>query len=334
MGDTYPKVRVACIQAASEFLDREGTVEKACRLIREAGELGAEIIAFPEGFIPGHPLWYHFKPATDPSSSALAARLVENSVTIPSPATDALCEAAKEAGAYVVMGLAEKLAGTFGTLYNSQLFIAPDGSILGKHQKLTPTVGERLVHTGGYGDTLGPIETKFGKLGGLICGESSNPLIVFTLLAQYTMINVISWPNRFPKKGMSCPERAMLAGRSVAVQTKSFVLNPCGTMTDEMRDLLAYAEEDHEILADRRSSGGSSIIGPKGNVVAGPMGPEEGILWADIDLRECIEEKVRHDFGGHYNRADVFTLVVNRERPTLLALEGQPGAVDAKPGHG
>src|SRR5690606_3085086 len=142
MGDVYPTVRVAAVQAAPVFLDREASIEKACRLIREAGEGGAKVIGFPEGFIPGHPLWYHFHPATTSESRRMAAELFKNSVEIPSAATDALCAAARDAGAYVVMGLCEKMPGTFGTMYNSQLFISPQGKIIGKHQKLVPTSGE------------------------------------------------------------------------------------------------------------------------------------------------------------------------------------------------
>ena len=204
-GDRLPTVTLAAAQAAPVFLNRERTTEKACALIREAGRQGAYVVVFPEGFIPGHPLWYHFYPATDPKSTELATRLFLNAVEIPGPTTEVLCEAAREAGVYVVMGLCERRPGTFGTLYNTQIFIGPDGRILGKHQKIMPTVGERLVHTGGYGDTLRTFPTNFGRIGGLICGESSNPLAVFALMAEYPHVIAVSWPNRFPKRGMSCP---------------------------------------------------------------------------------------------------------------------------------
>jgi nitrilase len=317
LGDVFPVVRVAAVQAAPVYLDREATVEKAVSLIRQAADGGARLVVFPEGFIPGHPLWYHFKPATDPASSRLAARLFQNAVTIPSPATERLARAARGTGTVVVMGLCEKSPDTFGTLYNSQLFLGPDGAILGKHQKLTPTVGERLVHTGGFGDTLGVIETSVGRLGGLICGESSNPLAVFALMAEYAQILAVSWPNRFPKKGMSCPERSLVVGRALAISSKAFVVNACGAMSEEIAEAIQYTDDDVPILNDPTASGGSSIIGPRGNILAGPLGPEEGILYADLDLNEGVEEKVRHDYAGHYNRPDVFQLTVRRSRPAL-----------------
>ncbi|MDR7387504.1 MAG: carbon-nitrogen hydrolase family protein [Armatimonadota bacterium] len=322
-GDRLPRVKVAAVQAAPVFLNRERTTERACEWILEAGRRGAKLVVFPEGFIPGHPLWYHFYPATDPRSGELATRLFLNSVEIPSRTTEALCESAREAGVYVIMGLCERRPGTFGTLYNTQLFIAPDGTLLGKHRKLVPTVGERLVHTGGFGDTLRTFPTDFGRVGGLICGESSNPLAVFALMAEYPHVLAVSWPNRFPKRGMSCPERALVVGRALALATKAFVVNACGTLTDEMRELLVYTEEDRAILWDDRSTGGSNIVGPGGSVVAGPMGAEEGVLVFQADLNECVAEKVRHDFAGHYNRPDVFQLRVNASAPRIYVREGE-----------
>lgn len=178
MGDEFPTVGLAAVQAAPIRLDREATVKKACELIREAASLGARFIGFPENFIPGHPVWYYFYPATSQESMDFAVRLFKNSVEIPSAATDAICEVAAEAQAYVVMGLTERRADTTGTLFNTQLFIDPQGCIIGKHQKLVPTIGERLVHAGGAGDTQCTISTEYGPVSGLCCGENSNPLAV------------------------------------------------------------------------------------------------------------------------------------------------------------
>ena len=327
MGDHYPTVKVAVIQAAPIFLNREATTEKACRLIRQAGQTGAKLIAFPEGFIPGHPLWYHFHPATGPTSREMALRLFKNSVEIPGPQTEALCMAAKEVGAYVVMGLCEKRPGTFGTMFNSQLFIAPTGEIMGKHQKLTTTVGERLVHMGGFGDTLRAFDTEFGKIAGLICGESSNPLSLFTLIAEGTMILIISWPNLPGRKMLNRADRAVMAGRGCAFMSKAYILNSVGAMNDEMKAMLAYTEEDKAFLANDALTGGSSVISPSGELLVGPLGHEEGILYADLDLERSVEEKLIHDLAGHYNRPDVFCLNVNTEAPSLYRRQrwyGQP----------
>src|SRR6267154_1690607 len=158
MGDVYPVVRVAAVQAASVFLDREGSTEKACRLIGEAARGGARVIAFPEGFIPAHPVWFHHHPATGALANRLSVELFKNAVEIPGPQVDALCAAARAANAYVVIGVCEKIPNTLGTMFNTQLYIGPDGALIRKHQKIMPTVGERLVHTGGHGDTFGAEE--------------------------------------------------------------------------------------------------------------------------------------------------------------------------------
>lgn len=335
MGDRLPRVKVAAVQAAPVFLEREPTVEKACRLIEEAGRAGARVIGFPEGFIPGHPLWYHFHPATGERSREYAARLFRNAVTVPGPGTEALGEAAKRAGAWVVVGACEKEPGTAGTLYNSLLFLSPSGRVAHVHRKLTPTVGERLVHAPGLPVGLRVLDTEYGRLSGLICGENSNPLAVFVLLSQHTMIHVASWPNLPGRRMLSRSERALLAGRAFAFTAKAFVINACGAVDDRMREMLAYTEEDREYLGRPELSGGSSVVGPSGEVVAGPMGPEEGILYAEVDLDRCVDERTVHDFAGHYNRPDVFELRVRTRSPRMVRwveeeFEGRP----AWPGDG
>src|SRR3954463_14359312 len=136
MGDQYPVLKVAAIQAASAFLDREASTEKACQLIREAGRSGARVIGFPEGFIPAHPVWYHHHSATGAISNRLATELFKNAVEIPGPETQALGAAARDANAYVVVGVCEKNPNTFGTMFNSQIYFGPDGTLIGKHQKI------------------------------------------------------------------------------------------------------------------------------------------------------------------------------------------------------
>src|SRR5712671_1394576 len=130
MGDKYPIVKVAAVQAASVFLDRAGSTQKACGLIREAGKNGARIIGFPEGFIPAHPVWYHHHAATGAIANKLAVELVKNSVEIPGPQTEAIGAAAREANATVVMGVCEKMPNTIGTMFNTQIYFGPDGGII------------------------------------------------------------------------------------------------------------------------------------------------------------------------------------------------------------
>ncbi len=329
MGDVYPKIRVAVVQAAPAFLNREASAEKAIAFIEEAGQRAVDLLAFPEGFIPAHPVWYHFHPATGKESLTMATELFKNSVEVPGPIVDALCVAARQAGVNVVIGVCEKQPATTGTMYNSQLFIGRDGQLLGKHQKLTPTVGERLVHAGGYGDTLRAFQTDVGRVSGLICGENSNPLAIFALAAQGAQIHVASWPSHFSRNEHCMVDAVTFATRSLSYKCSCFVLNACATISDEMRERLPYTEEDRAFLDNAENGGGSSIIGANSMVLAGPMsGAEEGLLVADIDLEDCIRAKLVHDYSGHYNRPDVFTLTVNTAVPVYLQTSqglGSPG---------
>jgi len=322
MGDHYQTVRVAAIQAASVFLDREGSIEKACRLIGEAGREGAQVIAFPEGFVPTHPIWYHHHPATSTIANRLAVELFKNAVEIPGPEVDALCAAARDAGAYVVVGVCEKLPQTLGTMFNTQIFIGPDGHLLGKHQKIMPTVGERIVHMGGFGDTLRSFPTSFGPMSGLICGENSNPLAVFAMTAEGSRIHVMSWPNHFPTSGDPMRNRVSIDSQAFAQMSKAFVVSACGTVDEDMIRRLDVGPEGERFLRNPDCCGGSVIVAPNSRILAGPLGPEEGILYADCNLELGINMKLRHDFAGHYNRPDIFQLQVNRAAPQIYRVAG------------
>jgi len=320
MGDKYPVVKVAAVQASSVFLDRERSTEKACRLIREAGQKGARVIGFPEGFIPAHPVWYHHHVATGRVANELAVLLFGNAVEIPGPETDALCAAARAANAYVVMGVCEKLPQTIGTMFNTQVYIGPDGRVIGKHQKLVPTVGERLVHMGGFGDTFGAFQTEFGPMSALICGENSNPLAVFALTAEGTRIHVMSWPNHFPTSGDPMRNRVSVDSQAFAQMSKAFVVSACGTVDEHMIEVLRAGPEAEKFLRDPNCCGGSVIVAPNSRIIAGPMGAEEGILYADCNIELGVQMKLRHDFAGHYNRPDVFQLQINRSLPKIYTV--------------
>lgn len=319
MGDVEPVVKGAAIQASPVFLDREATVEKAIALIEEAGSQGAQIVAFPEGFIPAHPIWFHFHSGTDRHATRLSVELFKNSVEVPGREITALAEAAARAGTYVVMGLCEKLPGTFGTMYNTQVFISPTEGYLGKHQKLVPTVGERLVHRAGGPETFGVFPSPFGPVSGLMCGENSNPLAIFALTAESTRIHVMAWPNHFPKPALPMPDISLTAARAFAQMSKAWVLSASAVVDDRIREMVPRDDADLEFLARDDIGGGSCIVAPDTRVVAGPtVGNEELILYADMDLEVGVRMKLRHDLAGHYNRPDVFRLLINRTAAPLV----------------
>jgi nitrilase len=255
--------------------------------------------------------------------------LFKNSVEIPGRETDALCEAAREANAYVTIGVCEKIPNTLGTMFNTQLYIGPDGTLIRKHQKIMPTVGERLVHTGGHGDTFGAFDSEFGPMSGLICGENSNPLAIFALIAEGTRIHVMSWPNHFPTSGDPLRNRVAIDTQAFAQMSKAFVISACGTVDERMIEMLKTGPEGEKFLRDPNCCGGSMIVDPLSRIIAGPMGPEEGILYADCNLELGIQMKLRHDFAGHYNRPDIFQLHINRAAPQLYRVHNAP---DTLPG--
>lgn len=326
MGDTYATVKVAAIQAASVFLDRERSTDKACALIREAGRNGARVIGLPESFIPAHPVWYHHHAATGAIANKLSVELFKNSVEIPGPEIAQLCAAACDANAYVMIGVCEKMPNTLGTMFNTQVYIGPEGQLIGKHQKIMPTVGERLVHTGGYGDTFGAFQTEFGPVSGLICGENSNPLAIFALTAEHTRIHVMSWPCHFPVSGDPLRNRVAIDSQAFAQMSKAFVISACGTVDEDTIRKLEPTPEAEKFLRSADCCGGSMIVSPMSRIIAGPLGPEEGILYADCNLELGIQMKLRHDFAGHYNRPDIFKLEINRSAPRLYTEHGGPSA--------
>jgi aliphatic nitrilase len=318
MGDELPVVRGAVVQAAPVFLDREATVEKACDLIADAAARGADVIAFPEGFIPTHPVWYHFHAGTSQAAIDMAAELFRNSVVVGSAATDRLCAAARAARAWVVMGVCEKEAGSTGTMWNSTLYISPDGKIEHVRRKLTPTVGERFVHTGGDGDGLRLVGTEFGALSSLLCAENSNPLAVFSVAAQSAVVHVAQWPNHFSPTQPLMPQVILTSSRALAYRCGCFVLNAASTLAGPERGRIARTDEDLAWISDPRNLGGSCIVGASGDVLAGPLADEEEILVADLRLDDVIAKKAIHDYAGHYNRSDVFTLSVHESQGPIF----------------
>lgn len=322
--------RLAAVQASSVWLDREATVAKACALIDEAGAEGADLIGFPENFIPGHPSWFHYVTPGDPSSPGRAAALFEQSVEIPSPAVDALCEAAARNGIVVVMGLTERVPGSTGTLYNTQLFIDSSGEILGKHQKLVATMTERMVHSPGRAETQHTIGSSLGEVSGLVCGENSNPLALAMIASNYPVVHVASWPAHVsPTSHGGVREISRIVTQSVGHMLGSYVVSPAGVNSEDMIADIARSEADEEFLRDPLKSGGASIASPSGQIVAGPLpGGEEGIVYADADFGACVRARMVLDIAGHYNRSDVYRLIVDN-RPRDLVSEDRKTAVEA-----
>lgn len=315
MGDTYRKFTVASVQAASVFFDRDKSLDKAALFIEEAADKGAVIIGFPELFIAGHlNLWYRVKTSNPlPRQGALFKELVKNGVKVPSPETDRLCAAARRAHNYVVIGITEVDSLYPGTLYNSQLLISDAGEIMGVHRKMVPTILEKLVYSSGDGSYLKVYDTPYGKLSAMVCGEHANSLYKYALLAMGTQIHVAGWPP-FPDHVFTQVQRDSVdfRVRQFAHEGKIFIINSCGVADSQNITYCCDTEADHVNITT--GGGRSSIIGPNGEYLAGPVTEDEGVLTAEISLEDALPGKQYHNVLGHYARWDVLALYFNRER--------------------
>lgn len=309
MNRTVSRVKVAVVQAAPVLFDREATVEKACRLIREAAAQNAQLVLFPEAFIPAYPRGLSFGMVVgsrSPEGRRTWQLYWENAVEIPGAATETLGSVVRETGVHLAMGVIER-DGRFGggTLYCTLLYFGRDGSVAGKHRKLKPTGAERLIWGEGDGSTLTVLETELGKIGGLICWENYMPLARMALYGKGVEIYLA------PTADARATWQATL--RHIACEGRCFVLGCNQFVAKDMYPAglreLAELSAQPEVLC----RGGSAIVSPLGEVIAGPLYDREGILFAELDLGEIVRGKVDFDVVGHYSRPDVFQLIVNEQ---------------------
>jgi len=292
---------VAAVQATPCFLDREGTVERVGELAREAAARGARLTLFPEAFVPGYPDWvWRTRPWGD-GSGRLYARLLDQAVEVPGPATAALGRIAREVGAYLAVGIDERVG---STLYNSLLYVGPGGDVLGVHRKLVPTGGERLVWGSGDGAGLVVVDTPFGRVGGLICWENYMPLARAALYAQGVDVYLApTWDNS--ATWVPTLRHVAKEGRVHVVGTNSF-LRGSDIPAREYGVEHLYGGDD-----DWLSRGNAAIVDPEGDLLAGPLVGEAGILTAEVDTLRARASRQQFDPVGHYARPDVFRLVVD-----------------------
>jgi nitrilase len=301
--EEFPVVKVAVVQASPHLFDKTKTVEKTRRLTADAAARGAQLILFPEAFIPAYPRGLSFGTVVGSRTTAgrqLWQRYWANAVDIPGPVTETLGQCAHDHGVTLAAGVIERAG---GTLYCTLLYLGPDGRLLGKHRKLKPTGSERLIWGEGDGSTLTVLDTSIGKIGGLICWENYMPLARMALYQKGLEIYLA------PTADARDTWQATL--RHIACEGRCFVLgcNQFVKKSDYPDDLQPALAGQPEIMC----RGGSAIISPLGEVLAGPLYDQEGILYADLDMAEVTRGKFDFDAVGHYARPDVFQLVVNEQ---------------------
>jgi nitrilase len=291
----FPTVRVAAAQATPVVLDAEATVDKAIGLIGQAAAQGAQLVALPEAFVALYPSNAWAKGAAAFSGfDELWERLWDNAVDVPGPLVDRLVGACREHGVHVAIGVNERESARPGTLYNTLLLLGPDG-LLGKHRKLMPTHQEKLFHGIGAGDDLAPVDTPIGRVGGLICWENRMPL------ARYAVYR--GGPQIWVAPTADDTDGWLATVRHIAIESGAYVVS-----VPQFIPRAAFPQDFPVDLPEREvfGNGGAAIIEPAwGEVIAGPLYGEEGIIVADCDLRRSLHAKRWFDAVGHYSREDV-----------------------------
>jgi aliphatic nitrilase len=303
--------KAAAVQASPVFLDTLATVEKACDLIAEAAREEAKLVAFPEVFIPGYPYWNWLMNPVE--GSPWFEKLCKSAIEIPGPEIQRIQRAARANSINVVIGVNERSPVGIGTLYNTVVTISDEGEILGRHRKLVPTWAEKLTWANGDASSLKVHQTSIGPLGALACGENTNTLARFSLLAQGELVHVASYiALPVAPSDYDMAEAIKLRAAAHSFEGKVFTIVSCSTVSEEIIEAMAETHPQARQLLARKNSAFSGILGPDGRVIGDPLIDKEGIVYADIDLSRCIQPRQMHDITGHYNRFDIFDLKVNR----------------------
>ena len=314
------KVRAAVVQAAPALFDTPRTLQKLTDLTADAARRGAGLVVFPEAFVGGYPKGHDFGASVGvrtPEGRDEFRRLYEAAVEVPGPAAEAIGSVARDHAVHLVVGVVERDG---ATLYCSALVFGPDGTLLGKHRKLMPTAAERVIWGSGDGSTLPVVTTRLGRVGAVICWENYMPLLRTAMYAKgvelYCALTVDDRETWVPTV------------RHIALEGRCFVLSACQFV--RRADLPAgYPTGRLPAPQDEVIRGGSCVVGPLGELLAGPAYGEECVLTADLDRAELARAKLDFDVVGHYARPDVFRLEVNERAMRPVVFSGRHEAQGA-----
>jgi nitrilase len=314
----YPTFKAAACHAAPVFLDSARTIDKALNLIEEAANNGASLVAFPESFVPGFPIWAALRAPIVNHKFFLA--LAREALRVNGPEIGRVRAAARRHGIHVSLGFTEGTEASVGCLWNSNVLIGPNGAILNLHRKLVPTFYEKLIWANGDARGLRVVQTEIGRIGMLICGENTNPLSRFALMAEGEQVHISTyppcWPTRPPAEGGAYDLRRAIEIRAGAhaFEAKVFNIVSSAFLDQTLKDKVAM--EDKAVLEtiERSPRSVSMVLDPTGSMIGEPLSESEGIVYAEIDTSLSIEPKQFHDVVGYYNRFDIFDLRVDRSR--------------------
>lgn len=306
------QVRVAAVQIAPDLDSVAGTLDRVLAATAEAASKGAELVVFPETFVPWYPYFSFVHPPVMTGGEHL--RLYENAVTVPGPVTEAVAAAARRHRIVIVLGVNER---DHGSLYNAQIVFDADGELLLKRRKLTPTFHERMIWGQGDGAGLKVVDTAVGRIGALACWEHYNPLARYALMAQHEEIHIAQFPGSLV--GPIFAEQIEVTIRHHALESGCFVVNSTGWLTEEQ---IARVSPDERLRKGLRGGCMTAIISPEGSHVVPPLTEGEGILIADLDMGLITKRKRMMDSVGHYARPELLSLNLdNRQTAPLRAAE-------------
>ena len=292
-------IRAAAVQIAPDLSGRAGTIERVLNAIAEAADKGAHIIVFPETFVPYYPYFSFVLPPVQQGAPHM--ELMKEAVTVPSPETQAVADAASKRGVVVVLGVNEL---DHGSLYNTQLIFDADGTLALKRRKITPTYHERMVWGMGDGAGLKVVDTRVGRVGALACWEHYNPLARYALMTQHEEIHAGHFPGSLV--GPIFGEQIEVTMRHHALESGCFVVNATGWLSE---DQIAQIHPDPALQKGLRDGCMTCIVSPEGRHLAEPLTQSEGILIADLDMRLIAKRKRMMDSVGHYARPEMLSLV-------------------------
>jgi len=294
-------VRAAAVQIAPDFDSADGTINKVCDYIAKAAADGAQLVVFPETFVPYYPYFSFIRPPMLAGAEHL--KLYELAPTVPGPMTDAVAECARRCGIVVVLGVNER---DHGTLYNTQLIFDADGTLVLKRRKITPTYHERMIWGQGDASGLKVVDTRVGRVGALACWEHYNPLARYALMAQHEEIHCAQFPGSLV--GPIFADQMDVTIRHHALESGCFVINATGWLTDAQVNAIS---PDPALQKGLRGGCNTAIISPEGVHLAAPLRDGEGIVIADLDMKLITKRKRMMDSVGHYARPELLSLALN-----------------------